>query len=98
MSQCDKICRCDPERPREKYKFTIKEWQVKRNELTLFETKCRACEKTKMMPAHRYWCDECFYSAHGWCWSHHLGYILRKPKLINDYKMPRMQWSNAGDQ
>jgi len=66
MSQCDKICRCDPERPREKYKFTIKEHQEKRD-LTLFETECRACGKTKPMPAHRYWCDECFYFAHGWC-------------------------------
>ena len=59
-------CLCDPERPRIKYEHTIKECQDKRT-CRLFEQKCRACEKTKFMPCARYWCDECFYFAHGWC-------------------------------
>lgn len=28
--------------------------------------RCLACEETKEMPIHRYWCNECFKEAWGY--------------------------------
>lgn len=66
MSQCTEICRCNPDHPRIKFALTVEECQKARH-CRLENQKCKACGETKPMPIFRYWCDECFYTAHGWC-------------------------------